>query len=88
VLVPDSCRAGGGEFSSRGDLSVLSRGQLSVLRKLSAARTATLQVITQGPDPRRRRVRSGCEHGQAGHDLDQDELTGNEVPMGLVWPVR
>src|SRR5262245_25093306 len=43
--VMECCRAGGGEFSSYGGLSVLSRGQLSVLRELSAGRTRSLRGI-------------------------------------------
>src|SRR5215472_4428777 len=34
-----------GEFPHDGDFSVLSRGQLSVLRKLSAGQTRSLQAI-------------------------------------------
>jgi len=45
VLVAESSRAGGGDISSHGGFSVLPRGELSVLRKLSAARTAAFRDL-------------------------------------------
>ena len=45
VPVPEGCRAGRGEFSSRGAFPALSRGQLSVLRELSAVQARSLRVI-------------------------------------------
>ena len=39
----ESCRAGGGEFPHDGGFSVLSRGQLSVLRELSAGQAGSLR---------------------------------------------
>ena len=59
VLVVEGFRVGGGEFPHDGGFSALSRGQLSVLRELSAGRTGSLRGSMNGGADRRAPVPAG-----------------------------